>query len=728
MQCEIRGMADVAEAATSSADTLPKPGRVNEVCREWLVKEDGALAVRLQNEECKKEWCGIWSMWLPVADNARRQRTATAAPTLAVRINSELRRVHSELSRLHVTMTNQLHLLKQAAGGSPRPLLSRLSDPTLNGACRLPRGLRAEYAGEAPSDLCHAMVSRLEGTICAELRQLRMAVGRLILEVHKLESAEINNIYFQHHYTGNKSRNAQVREDFPRAQDEQRREEETAAAMRVMYHQMVLQQEEIDASVAHNLAQRLKQEEEERRRTLEEQDEEVAKKLQLKEVHTGLSLYPVSHIQQKHGTVNVSETREVETMGVKFARSMFTVAILKAEWRHGVMAVHVNVFTEHERLRIAHRQRECREAEARSPLGDLPDVALSRYQRDINSVGLPLPEEYLQDNLSQQFRRVPLTIDDTLICTITDAAVQTNSGYTSPEDGYAMDSSSSPISPALSGGLTEDEARRLQEEKDEGVNKSSLPLTAGTRPVALKDECLRPASDTIVLVTVILVTRVTLELARRLQEEEQGAQQQLSMLDQDRLMAIEAQDKELARLLQERERAKAKRARERAKQKALLKKQQHSGGPGVSDDEGLAMSPGSSGPHSDWGDQPIPPHSTAVRPTDLDLAGPRKPRQRFPDPEAIEVLSCSPEAGPSHGHTLPNIAMAIDPTYPRRARTGGSELYASSSPVMSPSVQAYEEDEDSPVPPYMPIQGQRRTMSLEKKGRKSKSKDGCKQQ
>nr|CAD7440822.1 unnamed protein product [Timema bartmani] len=214
------------------------------------------------------------------------------------------------------------------------------------------------------------------------------------------------------------------------------------------------------------------------------------------------------------------------------------------------------------------------------------------------------------------------------------------------------------------------------------------------------------------------------ELARRLQEEEQGAQQ-LSMLDQDRLMAIEAQDKELARLLQERERAKAKRARERAKQKALLKKQQHSG---VSDDEGLAMSPGSSGPHSDWGDQPIPPHSTAVRPTDLDLAGPRKPRQRFPDPEAIEVLSCSPEAGPSHGHTLPNIAMAIDPTYPRRARTGGSELYASSSPVMSPSVQAYEEDEDSPVPPYMPIQGQRRTMSLEKKGRKSKSKDGCKQQ
>jgi hypothetical protein len=40
------------------------------------------------------------------------------------------------------------------------------------------------------------------------------------------------------------------------------------------------------------------------------------------------------------------------------------------------------------------------------------------------------------------------------------------------------------------------------------------------------------------------------EFARLLQEQE--GSQQLDMLDQDRLMAIEAQDKELARMLQER--------------------------------------------------------------------------------------------------------------------------------------------------------------------------------
>ena len=30
MQCEIRGMGDMAEAAQASRDTLPKRGRVNE--------------------------------------------------------------------------------------------------------------------------------------------------------------------------------------------------------------------------------------------------------------------------------------------------------------------------------------------------------------------------------------------------------------------------------------------------------------------------------------------------------------------------------------------------------------------------------------------------------------------------------------------------------------------------------------------------------------------------
>jgi hypothetical protein len=56
---------------------------------------------------------------------------------------------------------------------------------------------------------------------------------------------------------------------------------------------------------------------------------------------------------------------------------------------------------------------------------------------------------------------------------------------------------------------------------------------------------------------------------------------------------------------------------------------------------------------------------------------------RFPDPEAIEVLP-SPEPGPSHS-ALPNIAMAIDPTYPRRATITHTSTYNTSVVETPPS-------------------------------------------
>lgn len=455
----------MAEAAQASRDTLPKPGRVNEVCREWLVKEDGALAYRLQTEEIKT------------------------------------------------------------------------------------------------------------------------------------------------HYTGNKSRNALVRQDFPHALDEQRREEEEAAAV---YNQMVQQQEQIDAQVAKQLAEKMDLEEQEQRQALEEGDQEIARKLQ-----------------------------------------------------------------ERERLRIERWERERLERQA-CPNSD---IVHQQYDRDMNNVGLPCPSQYSPEALSQQFR----------LCTLTDAAVQTNSICQSPEEPCT---DNPPTPPAVS----EVEARRMQEEQDA-------------------------------------------EFARLLQEQE--GSQQLDMLDQDRLMAIEAQDKELARMLQERERAKAKRARERAKQKAVLKKQQQQ--QLLSDDEGFVASPSAHShlPGSGWAEQdgPVAAHSTAIRPTDLDLtagtsrAAPSRGKQRCPDPEAIEVLS-SPEPGPSHS-ALPNIAMAIDPTYPRRATITQTSTYNTSvldmppSNISSPAVSLPPpefDDDDSPVPPYMPIQGQRRSASLEKKNKKGRGKDSCKQQ
>uniref|UniRef100_A0A1B6E2B7 Coiled-coil domain-containing protein n=1 Tax=Clastoptera arizonana TaxID=38151 RepID=A0A1B6E2B7_9HEMI len=63
MQCSLRGMGEIEGASTRAtrtpaSDTLPKPGRVNEVCKEWLVHEDGALAYQLQKEEVDQHYTG----------------------------------------------------------------------------------------------------------------------------------------------------------------------------------------------------------------------------------------------------------------------------------------------------------------------------------------------------------------------------------------------------------------------------------------------------------------------------------------------------------------------------------------------------------------------------------------------------------------------------------------------------------------------------------------------
>lgn len=84
--------------------------------------------------------------------------------------------------------------------------------------------------------------------------------------------------------------------------------------------------------------------------------------------------------------------------------------------------------------------------------------------------------------------------------------------------------------------------------------------------------------------------------------------------------------------------------------------------------------------------------------------------------------------------------MAIDPTYPRRqgisplsydtSTSGTVTSTSSSSPgfILPPPDVSELEEETSPVPPYMPIQGQRRTASLEKKIKKKNKDGGCKQQ
>ncbi|KAG8236906.1 hypothetical protein J437_LFUL015232 [Ladona fulva] len=479
---------------------------------------------------------------------------------------------------------------------------------------------------------------------------------------------------------------------------------EEAAIMQALHEQMLHRQEEIDKQLAQQIAEKIEREEWSRRRAVEERDKEIAQQLQEKERIRLERLRDererVELVQGANGPLVIPESSpDVDSLP-----------------RPPLLPHHV-----------IHQQHS------------------SPVQRAVHYSPKGVPSHsnhlaYTDEDITTELGAMDLG-----------AGARCHGHYPPRESAeFYQSGSSSLVDEQLEFSLNNiavansEEARRMQEEQDA-------------------------------------------ELARLLQEQEGkrgGGKFAMDPLDRDRLLAVEAQDRELARMLQERERAKARRARERGKQRALLKKQQQlreqqmlEGTPvdGNEDDEepeyGTVVSNGTDNEGEDQPkgtlEQRLPAShgpggsgGRADRPTDLDLTGSKgrrsstgvkaKPRQRFPDPEAIEVLppvglADSPSIGSSR---CANIAMAIDPTYPRRANpasppspavsslsrgsspavaSGICSGSASSSPGISLPPPDFEED-DSPAPPYMPIQGQRRTSSLEKKGKKGKQKDGCRQQ
>lgn len=71
---------------------------------------------------------------------------------------------------------------------------------------------------------------------------------------------------------------------------------------------------------------------------------------------------------------------------------------------------------------------------------------------------------------------------------------------------------------------------------------------------------------------------------------------------------------------------------------------------------------------------------------------------------------------------IENIATVIDPTYPVTTPTLST---ASATQLPAHLEYAAPEHSSSPVPPYMPIQGTRRTNLVSQPDKKKKSKDKC---
>ena len=204
-------------------------------------------------------------------------------------------------------------------------------------------------------------------------------------------------------------------------------------------------------------------------------------------------------------------------------------------------------------------------------------------------------------------------------------------------------------------------------------------------------------------------------------------QDQLSAGDHsDRKLAIEAQDHEFAKVLQAKEKAKAKRAREKARQRKLERQRQEAESHSE-DPDAICRAPD---------DQPRPSTSTSHR--DDHERSPRSPALKPPSRKPyvhegaidshVNDTFCTRQITPAHSES--------EESEPRYANIRKNGEPVNEEPILAikksgkhksqPSVL----DTDMPTPPYMPMQPStsKKSASLERKIKKKKEKEGCKQQ
>lgn len=239
------------------------------------------------------------------------------------------------------------------------------------------------------------------------------------------------------------------------------------------------------------------------------------------------------------------------------------------------------------------------------------------------------------------------------------------------------------------------------------------------------------------------------ELARLLQEQEtkrRGASAK------DRQIAMEAQDRELAKMLQDQEKARLRRARERARQKALLQQQQQQMNsieelnltgrdvPSGDPSRGTIDSSSSPGAQADGGEPAgaaflVGPSGVKNIATEIDPTFSR--RKPSLERQGSGRRSGGSRSGSRSPHNTLDTAttlgeMAVDAGTPPGTVTAVSSATtiggSTSSPALANACYADLDDGEGAVPPYMPIQGQRRSSSFEKSKKGKKARDACKTQ
>ncbi|XP_055920433.1 uncharacterized protein LOC129952035 isoform X2 [Eupeodes corollae] len=225
------------------------------------------------------------------------------------------------------------------------------------------------------------------------------------------------------------------------------------------------------------------------------------------------------------------------------------------------------------------------------------------------------------------------------------------------------------------------------------------------------------------------------ELARKLQEMEKL--NGMTLEDRDRLLAIEAQDKELAKMLQEREKAKAK----RAKEKARLRKHQYQKEPTALHNGPLLPLPqecteltvGSKLEEVDQIDmeaysnpKDLIPHqrmeNECFRENSIHFTSDVVDNNKDDDIYTLPFDSCGPNRSVST--SLQSSVIGQNHVLIRSEQYSSSDIQNEShdSLRLNSSLSSSYEQNSGPAPPYMPIQGTRRSNSNDER---KKRKDKC---
>ncbi|XP_056647949.1 uncharacterized protein LOC130452621 [Diorhabda sublineata] len=516
----------------------------------------------------------------------------------------------------------------------------------------------------------------------------------------------LQNQEFDEHLSGNKYRNALVREDFPKAKDEQIREQRLAEQAAAIYQKMLSEQEEFDTKVAKELADKMEREEWLKRKALELHDQEIAKQLIEKErkrveKHHQIPSPNLAHFPQKIPS-------QVPSLPPKYD-------IQSSPHRPDTLNYQANL--------------PRRQALPMPLPHNNPDQYKTQHNNQVDEINSSelYNEPYLSSqNLSYRMNALELSDIGIPLDEVVERQIQEQRDAELARKLQDQESALEDRDRLLAIEAQDKELAKLLQERERAKAKRARERAkqkALARKQQVEQEDLRSLQDRD---THQILPDDSYAFPADIVPHQNMSVPRTIAAHPD-LYAIPNPDEDVSYSLPADVLPSGSTAVNNCKSNYSPNKfdyrtefkEVNNIGATSSLDKGLGLPP-------------------ATRPTHLDLRSPlsRINKPRYPDPETCDnVSSCPSSNSPVQQHT--NIAMAIDPTYPRRAQRGSSSYdtasstvttsTSSSSPGVLPPPDMTDHDDDSPAPPYMPIQGQRRTASLEKK-QKKKSKDGCKQQ